>query len=83
MLGEPGDGGAGLLIPVLSLRRQRQKNLCEFKALVVYRTGSRIVSKATKRNHVSRERQRDGGRGEDKTFLLTNLHYRQHVAPSK
>ena len=54
MHGEPGDGGAGLLIPILSLRRQRQENLCGFKALVVYRTSSRIGSKATKRNHVSK-----------------------------
>lgn len=38
MGGEPGDGDAGLLITVLSFRRQRQKNLCEFKALLLYRT---------------------------------------------
>jgi hypothetical protein len=40
------------LIPALG--RQRQANLCEFKASLVYRVGCRIA-KATQRNPVSKK----------------------------
>ena len=37
---------------ILALRRQRQVNLCEFEASLVYRVSSRTGSKATQRNSV-------------------------------
>ena len=36
-----------------ALRRQRQVDLCEFKASLIYRVSSRTGSKATERNPVS------------------------------
>ena len=35
----------------------RQEDLCEFKASLVYRVSSRIGSKATQRNPVSKQKQ--------------------------
>ena len=43
------------LIP--ALRRQRQVNLCEFEASLVYRTSSRTAKTVTQRNPVSKERR--------------------------
>ena len=40
------------LIPALG--RQRQAELCEFKASLVYRASSRTGSKATQRNPISK-----------------------------
>ena len=44
------------LIPVL--RRQRQADLCVFKASLVHRTSSRIDSKAIQRNPVSKNKNK-------------------------
>ena len=41
------------LIP--ALERQRQANVCEFKARLVYRESSRIARIFTQRNPVSKE----------------------------
>ena len=43
------------LIP--ALRRQRQADLCEFKASLVYRASSRTGSKAIQRNPVSKNKK--------------------------
>lgn len=37
------------------LKRQRQVNLCEFKASMLYRASSRIAG-ATQRNHISKKK---------------------------
>jgi hypothetical protein len=42
-----------------ALRRQRQVDLCEFKVSLVYRVSSRTC-RATHRNSLRKERQRDG-----------------------
>ena len=47
-------GGDGNTPLGLALRRQRQKDICEFEASLVYRASSRTGSKATKRNPVSK-----------------------------
>ena len=39
-----------------ALRRQRQANLCEFKANLVYRVSSRIARPVTQRNPVLRNK---------------------------
>ena len=42
---------------ILPLGRQRQADLCEFKASLVYREHSRTGSKATQRNPVSKNQR--------------------------
>ena len=52
------------LIPALD--RQRQADLCEFEASLVYRVSSRKAPKATQRNPVSKkeeEEEEEGGGG--------------------
>lgn len=44
------------LIPAL---RQRQAELCKFKTSMVYRTSSRTVTKATKKNSVSKKKKKE------------------------
>ena len=50
----------GLLISVL--RRQRQVDLIDFKASLVYRPSSRIGSKDTQTNPVSKRKERKKGK---------------------
>ena len=50
---ELASGGTYLLIPVLERQRQRQMNLCEFEASLVYRGSSR-TARATQRNPFSK-----------------------------
>ena len=48
-------GGGAHIIPALG--RQRQVNLCEFEASLVYRASSR-ASRATQRNPVSKQQEK-------------------------
>ena len=47
------------LIP--ALRRQRQADLCEFEASLVYRASSRTGSKATQRNPILKKKRKNNG----------------------
>ena len=51
------DAGSGSTPSIQALRRQKQADLCEFKASLVYITSSRIV-RATQRDRVSKRRGR-------------------------
>jgi hypothetical protein len=54
---EGGGAGGGVCKPLIqALGRQRQVNLCEFGASLVYRTSSR-TSKVTQRNPVSKKKK--------------------------
>ena len=53
------------LIPALG--KQRQADLCEFEASLVYRTSSRTGYKATQRNPVLKNREREREREREKT----------------
>ena len=52
---KPGSSGACLLI--LALVRQRQLDLCEFKASMVYKVSFRTARTVTQRNSVSKTKQ--------------------------
>ena len=47
------------LLIILALGRQRQEDLCEFEANLVYRASSRTDFKATPRNPVSKNQKRE------------------------
>ena len=49
------------LIP--ALRRQKQADLCEFEASLVYRASSRTVKTDTQRNPVSKNQKKKSGGG--------------------
>ncbi|EGW12670.1 hypothetical protein I79_021887 [Cricetulus griseus] len=53
------------LIP--ALRRQRQADLCEFEASLVYRASARIGSKTSKRNPVSGRKTKENKKKNQET----------------
>ena len=64
---------------ILAFRKQRQADLCESEASLVYRVSSRTGSKTTQRNPVSKQnkqtkKEKRKGLGKTHTTQLAALH---------
>jgi hypothetical protein len=55
---------------ILVLRRQREADLCEFKASLIYKTSSRTTRAVTHRNAVMKNNKNNNNNNKNVHFLL-------------